>query len=972
MSSEFDDVACKAQANSMENPVPKRVQDALEAARDFGDFRSRRVFRFLHLFSGPKDVLGLALMREAEKEGIVIEVKSCDKLGEPKVDLLEGEPYVTFVREARDDQWDGGHAGFPCGSFSRARLRKGSGPPPVRSNRHMYGLPGLSTAQQTEADIGTILAVRSVVVVSEILESQKRRLVAQVGTLENPPGSDTQEEGPAWILPEIVKFLEYFDAEDALFNTCSFQSECRVRWFKPGRISGRMEGLKSLEKPCNCPPWIKHEALVGKEMTSRAAEYPRELCDAYARNAIAAFKQTLQLEWWRFLVKRKSSEVNDLQRKWLDTKEKKHQGHLQEGPSKRIWSAEDILQDMRPNGDAPSKKRLRESENVRCIGGMRNPGLATSRVSKLQSAGKDVARLWERFYAEHSEAKKTAEDYGSAECRLDEATVASWKAQLTKLWRVRQSTELVMKEPWEFSSPLDPDLWQAWFNVSGDPEKDLVSWIRRGAPLGMNKEIEYSGIFPLVEDAEREEDMAPELEEQLGIANYKSFTEEPEHAKIELSRLLDKGFCMIMDGKECAERFGRGTVSRLALLVKEKEGGVVKRRIIMDLRRSGGNDRCVVRERIVLPRGQDVVEGLRFLHSQQDKLKGVLLEKGMAESELEADEEWKQIELFTADLSDAYCHLAVHPSEVGNCVAPGLREGQMIVFTAVLFGYKGAPLLMGRLSAAMARLWQAMVPAHEMQLQVCMDDPLVAMQGPVAKRNQNLALLLYTSAALGINIAYHKGARGSMTSWIGIQFEVNMKERCVLLSVPQKMASDVLKTLESWGSRGMVAIRELRAVTGKLSWISGIIPRAKWCTSICYAVIAAAEKEEKQGINRRDGRQKEGLVHVKRVELPRVWFMALLSKAECLAVRKEPLTVASPAMGIVTDAFCLTSMWHRDNSLHCRPSRCQSPRKPQIGWVSPLVRQVRKDRWKAGLCCWLCANGPRSWRAFQSCFAATV
>ena len=64
--------------------------------------------------------------------------------------------------------------------------------------------------------------------------------------------------------------------------------------------------------------------------------------------------------------------------------------------------------------------------------------------------------------------------------------------------------------------------------------------------------------------------------------------------------------------------FGTGTVSKLALIVKEKGDGAIKRRIIIDLLRSGGNDRAKVPERIVLPRCSDFTESVRRLWKLKD------------------------------------------------------------------------------------------------------------------------------------------------------------------------------------------------------------------------------------------------------------------------------------------------------------------------------------------------------------------
>jgi hypothetical protein len=68
--------------------------------------------------------------------------------------------------------------------------------------------------------------------------------------------------------------------------------------------------------------------------------------------------------------------------------------------------------------------------------------------------------------------------------------------------------------------------------------------------------------------------------------------------------------------------------------------------------------------------------------------------------------------------------------------------------------------------------------------------------------------------------------------------ELKLAEEVVVLSIPPKMMNEVKSTLESWHNRGMVPLREVRAVTGKLSWICGIIVRARWCVNILYTIIS--------------------------------------------------------------------------------------------------------------------------------------
>lgn len=139
-----------------------------EEAKDFADCKNRRTFKFSHLFAGPRDVLGEALKAECDKEGLQVEVISFDKMISADHDLAAEQPFGKMLDQAKQHEFDGGHAGFPCGSFSRARYNpKGDGPPPVRSGTEIYGLSTNNKMQHTEADRGTVLAVRSAMIVGQ-------------------------------------------------------------------------------------------------------------------------------------------------------------------------------------------------------------------------------------------------------------------------------------------------------------------------------------------------------------------------------------------------------------------------------------------------------------------------------------------------------------------------------------------------------------------------------------------------------------------------------------------------------------------------------------------------------------------------------------------------------------------------------------------------------------------------------------
>ena len=884
--------------------VSKRVELCLEKCQSYAEFKEERHFKFLHLFAGPRDVLAEALRDECEKEGLKVVVESYDKLIDASHDLLAERPFTDILKKAKEGDYDGGHAGFPCGSFSRARYNlEGEGPKPVRSGAEIYGLATNSRAQQQEADRGTVMAVRSAMIINEVIQSQRRRAVPSVGTLENPPGSETGEEGPAWALPELMSFERDLGTTTALFNTCAYQTKLRYKWFKPGRFTGCLADLDRLSKKCTCPGWSRHQALIGKNMTSRAAEYPEELCKAYAALVVKTFKTTIQMEWWRSVLRKKKEEVSDAQLRWLASKAKRQLPPVTTqdlSASRRVWMADNVDASEGPS-DGPSKKKRREGENEHYVGGMRNPAKAVSRLSKLAETGKDIRRLWTRFLREYPQAVETAEEYGSENCQLKENVLKAWTDCIEHFLKVKEFDEVVLRPPERFTSPLNAKLLEAWRKHSGDPEMDLVSWIRSGAPLGMAENIPYCNIFPMTEGNEGEFESMPEMEAQLGAENYKSFVEEPEHAYAEVQRYLQKGFCIELSEEEVRQQFPVGTVSKLALIIKTKEDGTIKRRVIIDLLRSGGNSRCRIRERIVLPRIQDVLDSLRYLRENRF---GLILRA--QKEDWDDQDQCDEVELVSADLSDAYCHLAVHENELGNCVAPSVNPGKYLVFVAMLFGFKGAPLIMGRFAATLARLLQSLVPADEMQSQLYMDDPLWMLQGPRWRRRENLALILYMCGALGVKLQFRKGFRGTDAVWIGVRMELKLAEDVVILSIPPKMMNEVKTTLESWQNKGMVALREVRAVTGKLSWICGIIVGARWCVNILYAVIAQtladAEKEQDRATRRDDTRPKPFMVAVHRIELPRQWFIAMFEKPDRFALRREGLREVPAQFALITDA----------------------------------------------------------------------
>ena len=900
--------------------TPERVKEAARKSKDLGEYKRNRKFTFIHLFSGPMDNLAKALIEGAKRAGIEVMVRSLDIKLNVDDNLKEADKWKKLKEEVDDGDFDGSHGGYPCGSFSRVRWREAQGyPPPVRSLEHPYGLPTNSPQQQKEADGGTLMAIWTVSLMERQCENQKLRGVPEIATVENPPGSDAMFEGPSWALPEIKEILERVDAHSVEFNTCAFMSKDKVRFFKPARWAGRLESLKRLNRVCRCPAWVRHKPAVEKSSVE-AGVYPPELCDEVATMIIAQWKRTLNLEFWRYQLVMKRDEVNELQKKWLINEERRMERRIREKVEVRIpeeykgtnpaLRAEDVIEDVAPRSNVlKSAKEVKEQEDKFYLGGMRNPKMAIEKLWKMREAGRAIREAWNRFKRRCPEAMLLGEKYGTTGACFDEDVARAWKNELiVHLDAVVTKIRAEEIDEWQFKSPLDPKMWRAWADMSGDPDRWISRWAEDGAPLGMAREIPSSeGVFPPSRGKDAIEDVAPELEDQAKVVNYKSFVEYPEDAAIEIERLVEAKFAKVISKRQATEKFGAGTVSRLALLVKQKEDLSVKRRIIVDMRRSGGNDRATCPERIILPRIQDVSK----MGQDMAKRCGEVEEATWNYRGERRDKDPVVAQLVAFDLKDAFCHFGLHKDELRHSLAP-LDDDHFILFSAMLFGFRSAPLVMGRLSAAIGRLWQAMMEPYEAQLQVYIDDILMMARGTEGEINSHIAMGLYTLRAFGVNFSLQKGERGSMLKWIGVKILLNWGANAtqgeLVYSIPKQAVDEVLINLVDWGAKGMISLKSLRRTTGKLSWMAGIIPRMRWAVSVMYAVLADAERDEKAGkeeeraSKRDDKRTKKGLIAVKRLGATRAWLVKMFSYQDAFTLRTVKLKEAEPSWAVITDA----------------------------------------------------------------------
>ena len=250
--------------------------------------------------------------------------------------------------------------------------------------------------------------------------------------------------------------------------------------------------------------------------------------------------------------------------------------------------------------------------------------------------------------------------------------------------------------------------------------------------------------------------------------------------------------------------------------------------------------------------------------------------------------------------------LAVKECELPHTLAPEVQSDDFVLFCALLFGYKTAPLLWSRL-ACMARFLQALLQGGEAQHQVYLDDGLWVLQGTLKERNSMLALILTTMGALGFKVSLKKGLRSTQVQWVGVRFTIS--EDSVILALPDQFVKDLMELLTSWENKGMAPTKELRQAAGKLSWLSGILPRARWTVAVFYRVLherlnaVASGLEDSRRAVRDDAHNKDGLFIVKQLEQARSWLVKFLGVALEAPVKKFKLDIAKyPKATIMMDA----------------------------------------------------------------------
>ena len=241
-------------------------------------------------------------------------------------------------------------------------------------------------------------------------------------------------------------------------------------------------------------------------------------------------------------------------------------------------------------------------------------------------------------------------------------------------------------------------------------------------------------------------------------------------------------------------------VSKMACLVKELEDGSKKRRLIMDLLRSGSNSLARVPERVVLPRGQDAAGDARTL--------------------LFFCEGGGFAEMMVLDVKDAFYSMGVHPSERRFQCIQG-PDGRIYIFCVLSMGGAASPLVWGRAAAWTMRLSSAVWDVTQLRLQCFVDDPWAVARGSRRRRHHLLAVVALFWCSLGLRMSWKKMQYGPQVTWIGLKMSLSLED--VVLSLPEKFQTKALREVQAILQLEAVPVARLRSLVGTLMWMTGVV-----------------------------------------------------------------------------------------------------------------------------------------------------
>ncbi len=240
------------------------------------------------------------------------------------------------------------------------------------------------------------------------------------------------------------------------------------------------------------------------------------------------------------------------------------------------------------------------------------------------------------------------------------------------------------------------------------------------------------------------------------------------------------------------------------------------------------------------------------------------------------------VECMVADFSDAFFMLPLSPKERRFVAFKAF--GKYYLARVLMFGAKSSPTLWGRCAAFLARAAQCMFDDSDLLLQLFVDDTFAQARGSKQQRRIAFAAILLWWSVLGAKIAWHKGNIAPALDWIGAH--IRHESQFLIVSIKEELLRSALDVVQAFLRMNVIKAAKLRSLTGKLSFISGIVPTMRPFIAELWAALA--QSAARDGLrarvwaprgNRRS--RPPQTIWRKQVQHGLQWVFAFLSQTNC-------------------------------------------------------------------------------------------
>jgi len=501
-------------------------------------------------------------------------------------------------------------------------------------------------------------------------------------------------------------------------------------------------------------------------------------------------------------------------------------------------------------GSKLTKREAREAENAVAPGGLRSPWRYVRSSPSARRAGEDISKLIGHFMDEHPYVEGWLLDEGALGREKFRGSVETELVERLARRLGARNTRKGKRSSWRAA------MVEAYVREAQDPDHQLAEWLENGVPTGVQVEIPAAGVFPKVDTAaEATTELWRYFAQTEAKSNYKSAEENEALVRAEVDRLIGLGYVTKYDSLEDVQKkLGSVVVSKIAAIIKVRDDGTVKLRIIIDMLRSMVNSFVKLSERIVLPRLMDVVTDLLALAeaAMKDKVPG------------------EMISMMVADFVDAFHSLGVRVEELPFQVIR-LPGGGFGGYETAVFGGGGSPLTWGRAAALLGRSGQALFCDLRARVEIYVDDPWTCWRGTALQIRRMKCILLLWWLVLGPEISWAKVQHGTCVKWIGANVTVS-ESLAAVLSLPMDYAAAIECEARRLLLLQTASMKSIRRLAGKASWIGGYIPAVGAMIAPLWAALCVVP--ECDGRQRRRAGDGADLVPVIRIRHALRWLIA--------------------------------------------------------------------------------------------------